>query len=61
MKYDFSQCSSVPKLQNVNVFNGINKIAKIIVPDNLYDAWITASYWSAYANYIYKASEEVTQ
>ncbi len=59
MKYDFSQCSSVPTLSNVNVFNGINKLAKIIVPDSLYDEWIVA--WSSYANYIYKASEEVTQ
>ena len=57
IKYDFSQHTSVPKLSNTNAFNGINKIAKIIVPDSLYDSWIAASNWSTYANYIYKASE----
>lgn len=61
IKYDFSQCSSVPTLSNVNVFNNINKICKIIVPDSLYDEWIAASQWIGYSSYIYKASEEVTQ
>ena len=57
MKYDFSQCSGVPTLSNTNAFSGINRIAKIIVPDSLYDEWIAASNWSTYADYIYKASE----
>lgn len=61
IKYDFSQCSSVPTLSNVNVFNNINKICKIIVPDSLYDEWIAAPRWIGYSSYIYKASEEVTQ
>lgn len=56
-KYDFSQCSAVPTLSNKNAFSGINKIAKIIVPDSLYDEWIAAANWSTYADYIYKASE----
>ena len=56
-KYDFSQCTAVPTLSNTNVFLGINNIAKIIVPDSLYDEWIAKSNWSTYANYIYKASE----
>lgn len=56
-KYDFSQCSAVPTLSNKNAFSGINKIAKIIVPDSLYDEWIVATNWSTYADYIYKASE----
>lgn len=56
-KYDFSQCSAVPTLSNKNAFSGINKIAKIIVPDSLYDEWIAATNWSTYADYIYKASE----
>ena len=56
-KYDFSQCTAVPTLSNTNAFSGINKIAKIIVPDSLYDEWIAAANWSTYANYIYKASE----
>ena len=56
-KYDFSQCTAVPKLSNTNVFLDINKIAKIIVPDSLYNTWIAAANWSTYADYIYKASE----
>ncbi len=57
IKYDFSQATAVPTLNNVNAFEGINKICKIIVPDNLYDQWIAATNWSTYADYIYKASE----
>lgn len=56
-KYNFSQATSVPALTNSNAFKNINKICKIVVPDNLYDQWIAATNWSTYANYIYKASE----
>lgn len=61
LKYDFSSHTSVPSIAGTNVFDNINAITKIIVPDNLYDAWIADPIWSSYANYIYKASEEVTQ
>jgi hypothetical protein len=44
-------------LLNTNAFNGINAIAKIIVPDALYDEWIAATNWAGYQSYIYKASE----
>lgn len=60
-KYDFSKCTAVPSLSGTDTFYDINGICKIIVPDNLYDEWIAASNWSNYADYIYKASEEVTQ
>lgn len=56
-KYDFSQCTSVPTLSNINAFTGKNAICKIIVPDSLYDSWITATNWSTYVDYIYKVSE----
>lgn len=56
-KYDFSQHTSVPTLSNTNAFSDINRICKIIVPDNLYDSWIAATNWSTYADYIYKVSE----
>ena len=59
--YDFSQYISVPTMLDANAFVSINKICKIIVPDSLYDEWIAAPNWSNYADYIYKASEEVTQ
>lgn len=61
LKYDFSSHTSVPTLQDSNAFYSINALCKIIVPDSLYDEWIAAPYWSNYADYIYKASEEVTQ
>ena len=56
-KYDFSQATAVPTLSNTSAFQAINKLCKIVVPDNLYDQWIAATNWSSYADYIYKASE----
>ena len=58
-KYDFSQATAVPTLLDSSAFDSINKICKIVVPDNLYDQWIADTNWSTYANYIYKASEVV--
>lgn len=55
--YDFSTHTAVPTLAGTNAFTNINSIAKIIVPDNLYDEWIVATNWATYADYIYKASE----
>ena len=54
--FDFSNYSSIPTLGNV-AFNAINKLAKIVVPDSLYETWIVATNWSTYASYIVKASE----
>ena len=59
IKCDFSQATAVPTLSNTSAFHAINKICKIVVPDNLYDQWIAATNWSTYADYIYKASEVV--
>ena len=56
VKYDFSQHTTIPSIGS-NTFYQINNIAKIIVPDSLYDEWIAATNWSTYADYIYKASE----
>ena len=56
-KYDFSQHTSVPTLSNTTAFDRTNAICKIIVPDSLYDSWITATNWSTYVDYIYKVSE----
>ena len=60
-KYDFSQATAVPTLTNSSAFTNINQLCKIVVPDNLYDRWIAATNWSTYANYIYKASEVVSE
>ena len=55
--YDFSHHTAVPTLANTNAFTGIPSDCKIIVPDVLYDEWIAATNWSAYATYTIKKSE----
>lgn len=55
--YDFSQNKQVPTLEDINAFRGINSIAIIKVPDNLYDEWIVTTNWSTFYNYIMRASE----
>ena len=55
--YDFSHHTSIPTLANTNAFTGIPTDCKIIVPDNLYDAWIAATNWSTYASYIIKKTD----
>ena len=54
--FDFSNYGVIPTLGNV-AFNAINKLAKIVVPDSLYETWIAEANWSTYASYIVKASE----
>ena len=55
--YDFSGCSAIPELNSEYNINPIENITSIIVPDTLYDNWITANNWSIYASKIIKASE----
>ena len=55
--YDFSQCTSVPTLRGTSVFSSIPDDCKIVVPDNLYNEWTTATNWSTHASKIVKASE----
>lgn len=52
--YDFSHCTSIPTLENSNVFNGnkINAKCKIKVPAALVDEWKAATNWSTYADHI---------
>lgn len=57
MKYDFSHHAAVPSLTSASAFTAINKACKIIVPDALYDQWITTTNWTAISANIYKASE----
>lgn len=45
---DFSKCVSIPTLSNVNAFEtNLREGMKIVVPDALYDDWITATNWSS--------------
>lgn len=53
----FFEHTSVPTLENINAFS--NTTCQFVVPDNLYDEWIAATNWSAYADRIVKASEYV--
>lgn len=46
LEFDFTHCTSVPTLQNINAFNYINSAAKIKVPSALYDEWIETTNWS---------------
>ena len=55
--YDFSDCITIPILNSTMCFSGSN--FKIVVPDTLYDEWISATNWSTYASRIVKASEYV--
>lgn len=58
-KYDFRHATSVPTLSNVN-YLGHASGCQIIVPDSLYDAWTTATNWSALTDVVWvKASEYV--
>ena len=45
---DFSKCTEVPTLQNINAFT--NCSAEIWIPASLYDEWITATNWADVTN-----------
>ena len=55
--YDFRHLTQVPTLSNKNAFSSINNLAKIVVPDSLYNDWISETNWSIYADYIVKESD----
>ena len=55
--YDFSECSTVPVLSSSSGIQEVDYVSAIIVPDALYDEWIAATNWVAYASKIKKASE----
>ena len=50
--FDFHTHSSVPTLSNVNAFANTPSTKEIVVPDELYDTWISASNWSSTTNNI---------
>lgn len=52
---DFRKHTQVPALTSNGL--GLNGTVRIVVPDAIYDEWITATNWSANAKYIVKASE----
>ena len=53
---DMTGSTSVPGIQN-DVFPSNNNIYKIVVPDSLYDTWITTGNWASIASHIMKQSD----
>ena len=51
------ETQTIPYFYDNNTFTNTNNTFKIVVPDALYDQWIVATNWSAYASHIVKASE----
>ena len=54
---DFTSLSAVPTLDNVSAFANIPSDYKIVVPDDLYNSWITANNWSSLTSHIVKESD----
>lgn len=54
---DFTSLSAVPTLDNVNAFTGVPDDYIILVPDDLYNNWITANNWSSLTSHIIKESD----
>lgn len=49
---DFTHCTAVPTLANVNAFDGTHEQLEIRVPASLADAWKAATNWSSLAEHI---------
>ena len=50
--FDFRKATAIPTLENVDAFIRTSSSKKIVVPDSLYDEWITATNWSSTSNNI---------
>ena len=50
--FDFSSCTSVPKLSSSSGFSDCSDDFQILVPSALYDEWSTATNWATYASYM---------
>ena len=50
--FDFRKATQVPTLSTTSVFQRTNDNKKIVVPDSLYEEWITATNWSSTTNNI---------
>ena len=54
---DFTSLSAVPTLDNVNAFASVPDDYIILVPDDLYNSWITTNNWSNLTSHIMKESD----
>lgn len=54
--FDFSKHTEIPTVQTYS-FQSLASDCKMIVPDALYEDWLNATNWSAFATYIIKKSD----
>ena len=52
-----TECTSVPSLEDTYGLYTINRIYTIVVPDELYNSWITATNWSVVKLHIVRQSD----
>ena len=48
--YDFSACTDIPTLSNINAFTNIPFDCNMLIPSALYDTWKSATNWATYAS-----------
>lgn len=54
---DMTGSTGVPQLANVNNFANTNNTYTIVVPDSLYNTWITATNWASISPHIMTQSD----
>jgi hypothetical protein len=54
---DFRKAQQVPTLANANGFSSLNTDMRFVVPDALYDKWVSTDHWSTHESRIIKASD----
>ena len=54
---DMTGSTGVPTLEDVNNFENTNDTYKVVVPDSLYDEWISATNWASITSHIMKQSD----
>lgn len=56
-RYDFTELISIPTLNGTNSFPSQLVSYRILVPETLYNEWISATNWSTFKTYIYCLDE----
>ena len=56
--YDFRKAKFIPLLSSSSTISAVDG-TQIVVPDELYDQWRKAPYWSTHSSFIIKASEYI--